>query len=151
MHRWGDADVDWKGINDAAYFIGDFCRKWGRMPVRDMKEKYGTVRVYTSIGVNCFLNITHPGYVHYRSYPRWAMIFDINHGAKVLRWSGLAWLFREIIHPHVYRLAYKKALQKWPHLKKEILVCADWPELMPEYYTFEEVEGGIDVSLKEDL
>lgn len=100
MHMWGEEGVDWQGIGDAACYIGGFCQRWGRIPVSDMKEKYGTVRVYLYFG-----------------------FFDW--GWK----SYLNWLVVPYQH-RIYRLAYKKAIAKWPHLREEILCGADWQELL---------------------
>ena len=57
------------------------------MTVLDMKEKYGTVRVYCDEPSN--------------------------------RWQAF-----------VYRQAYKNAIKRWPHLKREILDSADWWEYL---------------------
>lgn len=51
MHSWGDKGVDWDAINDAAIFIGVNLRRWGLVTVFDVKEKWGTVRVYCSFGL----------------------------------------------------------------------------------------------------
>lgn len=128
MHKWGDEGIDWKGISNAAYFIGDFLKKWGRVHVTDMKEKFGTCRVYTTFGWHCLLNITHPGWCHYRPYPRWLMSLDIHHLSRVIPYLNL-----RLIAPYqkwLYRLAYKRALKKWPHLELEILCGADYQELL---------------------
>lgn len=45
-HHWGDEDCDWTGINEAAYEISEYCRKWGRFYC-STKEKYGQVRCCT--------------------------------------------------------------------------------------------------------
>lgn len=127
MHHWGDKDVDWAGISDAARFIGEGLRRWGRMNVTDWKEKYGTVRVYCGLGWFSLLSITHPGYMHYGPYPKWLMTFDLWHGHKLTRlvnWAVVP------LHKRLYRWRYKQALRRWPHLRQEILCCADWPDLL---------------------
>jgi len=128
MHTWGDEDVDWKGINGACDIIETILRKW-RVPVRQVKEKYGTVRVYTGLGWNCLLDITHPGYVSYYKYPKWLVHFDIYYGHQLLSYIGLRQL-STYIHSKVYRYAYKKAVQTYPHLRNEIISCADYDELL---------------------
>jgi len=40
MHDWSDNRVDWDGINDAGTFIGVWLRRWVRMDVRQIKEKF---------------------------------------------------------------------------------------------------------------
>jgi hypothetical protein len=91
MHRWGDANVDWQGINNAAEFIAIQLRRWGRIHVLDAKEKWGTVRVYVEFSENSILRF-----------------------------------YQELIYKRVYR----RAISKWKHLRKEILLCADYSELL---------------------
>lgn len=123
MHSWGDEDFPhFEDVENAASYIGRFCRRFGRINVRQDKEKYGTVRVYCNLGWSCLLNITHPGYCHYRPFPQWLMKFDINYGDKI------AHVLNYVIYPYhkwVYNLAYQRAIKKWPHIRTEILVDAD--------------------------
>jgi hypothetical protein len=126
MHQWGDPGVDWRGISDAACFIGSWLRKWGRLPVMDWKEKWGTVRVYTGFGwyqVHC---ITHPGH-HYSRYPQWLWELDCRYGHHLM--PPINWLVIPI-QERLYRWRYRQALRRWPHLREEILNGADWPELL---------------------
>lgn len=130
MHRWGDNNIDWKGIDDAAYYIECFCKRWGRFGGQS-KEKYGTVRFYPRFGAYSIFSITHPGYVSYYSVPKWYKDFDIAYGNKIMHYSGLQYFFN-IWQPYVYGLAYRNALKKWPHLRAEILAGADYPEFIEE-------------------
>jgi len=126
MWTWGDERVDWAGINDAARYISDYLVKYGRINVRDYKEKYGTVRIYCSLGWSQFHSITHPRHCYAR-YPKWLWSLDCRVGSKVIQP-----LNRIVIRYHawLYRRAYKNAIQKWPHLKCEILHAADFHELL---------------------
>ena len=128
MHEWGETGVDWRGINDAAEFIGEYCRKWGRIGTSS-KEKYGTVRVYTDIGYISLHSLVYPGRVH-NNFPSWLWNLDIDYigpalnkifGRLFIRWQE-----------RVYYKAYKKAIYKWPHLRAEILVCADHLDLLSD-------------------
>jgi len=125
-HDWGD---DWPYFGDvslAASEIGHFCRKWGRINVTQTKEKFGTCRVYLSFGWNQIHSITHPGY--YRSqYPKWLWTLDCLYFSKIIRLSNK---FIIPIQIKIYQLAYKRALQKYPHIREEILVAADYPECL---------------------
>jgi hypothetical protein len=132
MHVWGEEGVDWRGINDAAQYIRDYLVRWGRISVRDWKEKYGTVRIYCSFGWESLHSITHPGYV-YSQYPKWLWSFccsPIN-----------SWIFTQInrvvvpYHVWLYRRAYRNAIEKWPHLEHEICSAADYGELLYGIYT----------------
>lgn len=127
MHSWGDDDVDWQGISDAAYFIGGFLKRWGRVHVTDMKEKFRSARVYTTFGWQSLFSITHPGWCYYSPYPKWLMWLDIYYLSRVIPYLNYV-VFP--YHKFLYRLAYKKALAKWPHLELEILCGADWPEYL---------------------
>ena len=125
MHNWSDEDVDWVGIDGAAEYIGRFCARWGRIPVRDYKEKWGTVRVYCDFGVSGLYWLVRPRYIYYR-WPWW------------LKWTsfGGGWFWgpvSRLVTPWqlwVYRRAYKNAVRRWPHLRQEILACPDFPELL---------------------
>lgn len=126
MHDWSDRDVDWPGISDAAYWIGKQLMTYGRMGVSDMKEKFGTVRVYVSFGWYQFHTIFKPGY-HYSQWPKWLWYLDCVYGSRAI------WLLNYVAIPYhkwLYRQVYKQALKKWPHLAKEILCGADWTELL---------------------
>jgi hypothetical protein len=126
MHVWGDPDVDWEGINKAAEFIGKNLRRWGRVDVRDWKEKFGTVRVYCGFSFSQIHSITHPGFCFYQ-YPKWLWNIDCKFGYHIVK--PLNWLFvpYQIL---LYKILYNLAVEKWPHLRKEILSCADYPELL---------------------
>ena len=126
MHSWGDENVDWKGINSAAEFIGVNLRRWGRVNVRDYKEKFGTVRVYCSLGWHQFHSITHPGWCR-AQYPKWLWHLDCRVGSKII-----SPLNRVILPYHIwlYRHLYSMAVRKWPHLRREILCMADYGDLL---------------------
>ena len=126
MHTWGDEGVDWEGISNAAEFIGTNLRKWGRVGVTDYKEKYGSVRVYCHFGWHQLFSITHPGYVYSR-YPKWFWSLDCLYISKLIR------PLNRLIVPYqtwLYKYLYRKAVQKWPHLRLEILSGADYDELL---------------------
>lgn len=126
MHFWGDEGVDWKGINDAAEYIAKFCKRWGKIGVRDYKEKFGRVTVYLSFGWHQLHCITHPGYV-YNQYPKWLWHLDCVYLSKIIQ------PLNRIVIPwqiFIYRLAYKKALKKWPHLREEIFAGCDYEHLL---------------------
>jgi len=126
MHYWGDKGVDWDGINDAAAYIGLGLRKW-RVNITQYKEKYGTVRVYGYLGLTSFHQLTHPGYV-FNQWPEWLWKLQFTWLArKVIQ--GLNFLVYPL-HKRLYRRYYRKAVEKWPHLREEILCCADFDELL---------------------
>jgi hypothetical protein len=126
MHMWGDEDFDWKGLDQAIRFIDTNLVRWGRISVRQSKEKYGTARIYCSLGWHQFHSITHPRGVFNR-YPRLLWDLDCKYGSKIVRF-----LFGWVVNYHcwLYRKVYSLAVKKWPHLKEEILCCADYDELL---------------------
>lgn len=134
MHYWNNRDIDWAGIGEAASYIGINLRRWGRVNVSQTKEKYGTARVYCSFGVHQPLHeLIWPGYA-FRQMPQWLWNLDIDVLSPLSR--PLNW----ILVPYqkvLYTYYYGRALEKWPHLRKEILGGADWPELLCKYQTGE--------------
>ena len=130
MHVWGDDNVDWKGIDDAASFIAHRLLFW-RVDVNQWKEKFGTVRVYCYLGLQWWQSLTHPGHVWHR-WPNWLKFINYPMG-----WSKpFGWALRLVnyilvpFHMWLYRDTYRKAVQKWPHLRGEILTAADYPALL---------------------
>lgn len=125
MHSWGDEGVDWDGIDDAAYFIAHWLKTWARIPVRDYKEKFGTVRVYCSFGWPDVYSIWRPSYYWYPTW--WPTKLDF--------WLADTRVWRLVnrlvipLQQKAYAWRYKKAVQKWPHLYKEIVSMADYGEL----------------------
>lgn len=129
MHLWGDENVDWAGIDSAASFIQKYCNRWGRFGGQ-AKEKYGTVRFYARIGYLSLHGLVYPGYT-YCQFPKWLWTLDIYYISPALQFvfGKLAYRWQTFI----YKKAYGLAIQKWPHLKKEILYGADYEELLKEY------------------
>ncbi len=132
MHTWGDEGVDWEGISEAARYIGENLRKWGRVCVSQYKEKFGEVRVYCSFGWYDLHSITHPGHAYIR-YRKNGILWHLNYI------SGHGWFFRFLnrfaipYQKFLYTYFYGRALRKWPHLRLEILSGADWSELLAKY------------------
>ena len=126
MHNWGD-DFDWTGLDRAISFIEDNLVRWGRVNVLQAKEKFGTARIYCSLGFGQIHSITHPRYVRSR-YPKWLWKLDCSYGPKIMKLLFNWWVVP--YHKWLYRFVYKMAVRKWPHLKEEILCCADFRELL---------------------
>lgn len=129
MHDWSDQSVDWDGIGNAAHYIGTELRKWGRVPVRDCKEKWGTVRVYCSLGWYSIHDITHPGYA-FIQYKKGGLLHYLNYACW---FNNIFRIVNIVIYPYhkwLYRKIYSNAVRKWPHLRDEILVQADFSELL---------------------
>lgn len=126
MHSWGDGFKYFREVGMAAQEIGDFCVKYGRIGIRASKEKYGTVRVYLSFGLWGFHSLLKPGYV-YNQWPKWLWNIDCEVGTKILS------PFNLLVIPYqkfIYRIAYKRAIKKYPFIRKEILGGADYRELL---------------------
>ena len=127
MHDWSEADFDWNGLNDAIRMIAIPLRQIGRVNVSDFKEKYGEARISCNFGFSMVHGLLYPGYCfkQYKSKRLWAL--DCYHGHKVM------WLVNLVAVPcqqWLYRYLYKRAVAKYPHLRKEIVSAADWPELL---------------------
>jgi hypothetical protein len=110
----------------AAYFIHEYLVRYGRISVIQSKEKYGTVRVYCSLGYWGFFGLLNPGHV-YVHWPKWLYGLDLAYGRRVMQF-----LNKVIVpyHKWVYRRAYKKAIEKYPAIRENILCTADFPILL---------------------
>jgi len=126
MHNWGDKDFDWDGLEKAISYISKRFRKY-KIGVRQAKEKYGTARIYCSLGAYQIHCLTHPGHV-YNRYPKWLWILDCKYGKYIVRWFINWWLYP--LHKFIYRDTYKRAVKMFPHLEEEIVCCADYPKLL---------------------
>lgn len=128
MKDTGDPEDEQEIDGELEWYFYKQLRRY-RFPVRNIKEKYGTLRVYTGLGWHNLLNLTHPGYGHYSPYPKWLMTFDIYYGPQVMRYTGLAFI-SYTFHKVMYRKIYFKAVKKWPNLKSQILQTASYPDLL---------------------
>ena len=128
MHDWSDDTFDWKGLDEAISYIDKMLRVYGRLPVMQAKEKWGTARIYTGFGWSGFHSITHPGHA-FRRYPVWLWKLDILYFSKIF--NVLNYLIVPF-HQFLYKVVYQRAVNKWPHLFYEITDCADWHELLSD-------------------
>lgn len=129
MHRWGDDDVDWGGINEAASYIGLWLRRWARVDVLDYKEKYGTVRVYCSLGWSNIHDVTHPGH-SFTQYKQDSLLWRLNYAEWPTHVFQALNLVVVPVHARLYRWRYKRAVKRWPRLRCEILNSAAYSELL---------------------
>ena len=121
-----DEKFDYKGLNDAGDYISENLVRWGRVNVRDCKEKYRSLRIYLSLGWHQMHSILYPRYI-YNQFPKWLWKLDCLYFSKAVN------LLNYIVVPYhifLYKLLYRRAVKKWPHLKREILCAADYPELL---------------------
>ena len=110
----------------AAWFIHQYLVKYGRISVTQSKEKYGTVRVYCSLGYWGFFGLLNPGHI-YVHWPKWLYGLDLKLGRPVML------VLNKLIVPYqkfIYRRAYKKAVEKYPAIRENILRTADYPYLL---------------------
>jgi hypothetical protein len=130
MHSYGNwSDSLFNQVSDASYYIGDYIAKWGRIHVSQCKEKYGTVRVYCNIGYSTLYEFLFPKHNFIRA-PKWLWKIDLFTSYHIY-----SVLINKLVIPYqkwIYKKAYKKALYIWPHLKEEILCCADFGELLED-------------------
>jgi len=125
MHTYGDEGIDWEGIDASASEIARFIARWGRIHVAQYKEKFGTVRVYCTMGVDSLHGLIFP--FHNWIHNGWPYQWDIDLTDKIrkyVNWALVPW------QKFIYRLAYKRAIKRRPHLINEILCCADYHEAL---------------------
>lgn len=132
MHRWGDEDFDWESLYHAIEEISSYFTKW-RLG-NHSKEKYGTARISIYFFNGSLFELCYPGYVSYWPWKNYSKLlkFDIYYVPIIFRFLGLTKLIRYFQYK-VYSRGYNLAIKKYPHIKKEILICADYPELIKNY------------------
>jgi len=126
MHTWGEENFDWQGLNDCCDILHTICTRYGRFGGQT-KEKYGTLRFYAHMGHLSLHGLIYPGYV-YSQFPDWLWSLDIWYISPFLQFffeKPFVWWQLK-----VYNYAYQKCLKKHPHLKEEILCCADYTEFI---------------------
>lgn len=128
-HIWGDKTFDWHGLNEAIHYIDDFCTKYGFIQVTS-KEKWGQadIYVYWWDGTIWSLFYTSRWWKMSKKWPGWLRSVDFKLG-DLLTLIGV----RRLVHAYqqfIYKLAYDRALNRWPHLKEEIVGgMAEWEVL----------------------
>lgn len=134
MHDWSDENYDWQGLDSAIRFIETELKK-GRVSVFQAKEKFGTARIYCTLGWHQFHCITHPGHAFSR-YPKLLWVLDCQVGSKIIA------LVNKIVLPYhkwLYREVYYNACMKYPHLIEEICCCADYEHLLDFYQQYKKI------------
>lgn len=127
MHSYGDwPDERFNEVDDAGYYIGRWLRTWVRLPVTQIKEKFGTVRVYCGFGWSTLYSIWRPSHCWVSPYWPYKLDLWLSYDTPFLKWLNFIVV---PIQQRAYAWRYKKAVQKWPHLYNEIVSCADHGEL----------------------
>lgn len=110
-------------------YIGRRLR-WLGIRVDDMKEKWGTHRVYCSFGITDIHSLIYPGY-HYVKFTGWRK--DLYYRTAHLQWI----LFRKLVNWWLvplqrrwYRKVYQMAIRKFPDRAQAILIGADEWDLL---------------------
>lgn len=112
-------------LYDIACHIGRQLLR-ARIPVSDMKEKYGTIRVYCTFGWYNLHDVIYPGY-HFNQFPRWVQRLDNSLISTAVQHLS-RWV--EPYQRNTYRKVYADAVKRWPHYRTAILIDAHWPELL---------------------
>ena len=126
MHTYGNwPDEYFNQVDDAADQIGRYMARWGRICVLQTKEKFGTVRVYCHLGFSSFHEVIWPRHCWIHKW--WPYRLDLTLSRRIMT------VVNKIILPYqrfIYRRAYSQAVNKYPHLKNEIMCVADYGELL---------------------
>jgi hypothetical protein len=130
MHYWEDESFDWRALDDAIDMMASFMRFWGRIGLQS-KEKYGTARLYVTFWDGSLHGLMYPGHCFSR-FPQWLWSLDIMYISRFIQWTRLSRLV-QWYQSKIYALAYARALCQFPHIKTEIVIAADFPELIKDY------------------
>lgn len=105
-------------------------RFWGRIGV-DSKEKFGTARIYVTFWEGTLHGMLYPGYCFSR-FPKWLWSFDLLFIGPFLRWIRL----QKLVYWYqikIYSKAYSRAIKRFPKMKIELVVAADYEEFIKEH------------------
>lgn len=124
IHYWGDEWFKKNGddLEAAMRFIQGYCRRWGRLGGY-IKETYGTIRFTPRFHTHIY-DLFWPG-CGWGSGPIWPRRVDCKYYACVERNPLRDLIVR--LQKRIYRSAYVKAAEKWPHLIGEILMWLRTP------------------------
>jgi len=129
VHNWKDRSFDWKQLDESIEMVSSFMRFWGRIGVNS-KEKFGTARIYTLFWDGSLHGLIYPGYYSCQ-FPKWLWKLDCGFISPLVRWTRLPklahWYQRKI-----YSMAYSKGLKHFPAMKVELVIAADFDELIKE-------------------
>lgn len=134
-HNWSSDWPYFKDVEMVADEIGDFLLRYGRIPVGCTKEKFGKAMVYCSLGYVSLHTLVYPRhcYSKHPKFPNWLWFLDNKVFSRFFTLSPINKI--TLIHQEfIYRLAYSRAIKKYPHIKEEILVDADYPYLLKDLY-----------------
>lgn len=120
-HYWGDKDFNWDELYNAQRWIANYVKCWSRCSLIS-KEKYGTIRYEYIVPpgghVMCYK------FAIYRPWKRRVTIKGRSCSYRPLLWSwNTCWIYRlwERLGWKILKKAVFKAVEKWPHLKDELL------------------------------
>lgn len=130
MHNWSDDSFDWEQLDEAIDMVASFMRFWGRIGVYS-KEKFGTARIYVSLWDGSLHGMLYPGY-NLSKFPDWLWRCDVVYISSFIRWTR----FNRLVNWYqekIYSIAYSRALKRFPKMKIELVIAADFDELIKEY------------------
>lgn len=129
MHTWGDGWEHWDDLWEAERMCEKLARRY-RLPARQIKEKFGTLRCYCSLGYYSLHSLTHPCHMYCR-YPRWLWVLNCDWlTASKWYWRWFVTIPSVWLHRILYKRMYRKLVEKYPHIEAEITCAADFPELL---------------------
>jgi hypothetical protein len=126
-HDWSDKDFDWNALYDAERIVHFWAWRIGRVGGQ-LKEKFGTLRYYCQFSDGTLQSLMYPGYARI-VHPWFYWNIDVPIVQRIAKYTGLLYLIHKY-QAFFYRLAYKKAVAKYPHIRDEILVDAGAQELV---------------------
>lgn len=121
-HDWSDTNFDWVALDQAGQYLETQTRRWARLGIWT-KEKYGTLRVSTTVAFALEYDFLHsliyPGRCHI-SWPKWFRAYVDWPIGKLARWTGIIKLINKYQMWTLKRF-WLKAAAKWPQVSEEIL------------------------------
>jgi hypothetical protein len=129
MHYWGDDWPYWGDLSKAESIIRFYGKQLAGIG-GDLKEKYGSIRWYARISKPLSLHdVVKAGHVAYRWNPLHHPVLNFIDNLSKFYMPVVGLIIFEY-RKLMYGLAYHRACKAFPHIRSEILMDADWEELL---------------------
>lgn len=121
FHIWGDNWPYWATLYKAEAFLYHQLKEVHRLPLVDLKEKFGCLRVWIEPS-HTVHNLIWPGHCFCR-WPKWLKfmwILDVYFWPKFAKYSGLGYLYNSYV-ARAIQMSYERTVRAFPEVRDEIL------------------------------
>jgi len=121
FHRWGDNWPYWDKLSEAQDFLRYQLKDIHHLPLTDLKEKWGCLRIWLSPSFTLH-NLIWPGHMFGRwpKYLKFMWTLDIYFWPKFGKYTGLSYLYNCYVNRAI-QMSFERTVKAFPEVKDEIL------------------------------